>query len=74
MKLRALVVAAASLQRLLRQLGEPVDPPVLAPATVTRFERAAWTRLEPARKIGAYSSQRSVALNGHAGLLGPAGK
>jgi hypothetical protein len=32
MKLRALVIAAASIQRLLRQLGEPVDPPVLAPA------------------------------------------
>jgi hypothetical protein len=32
MKLRALVIAAASIQRLLRHLGEPADPPVLAPA------------------------------------------
>ena len=32
MKLRALVIAAASIQRLLRHLGEPALPPVLAPA------------------------------------------
>jgi hypothetical protein len=32
MKLRALVIAAANIARLLRHFGEPVDPPVLAPA------------------------------------------
>jgi hypothetical protein len=32
MKLRALVIVAASIQRLLRHFGEPVEAPVLAPA------------------------------------------
>jgi hypothetical protein len=32
MKLRALVVTAAGIRRYLRWLGEPTEPPVLAPA------------------------------------------
>src|SRR5262249_58689544 len=32
MKLRALVITAASIQRLLRHFGEPTLPPVLSPA------------------------------------------
>ena len=32
MRLRALVMTTASIERTLRWLGEPVDPPTLAPA------------------------------------------
>lgn len=32
MKLRALVMTSAGIERYLRWLGEPVDPPALAPA------------------------------------------
>lgn len=32
LRLRALVIAAASIERLLRHIGEPFEPPVLAPA------------------------------------------
>ncbi len=32
MRLRALVTAAASIERFLRHIGEPFEPPVLAPA------------------------------------------
>jgi hypothetical protein len=48
MKLRALVIAAASIQRLLRHLGEPVDPPVLAPARGPPFFKTRAVR----RKLG----------------------
>lgn len=48
MKLRALVIAAASIERLLRHLGEPVDPPLLSPARGPPFFRSPAVR----RKLG----------------------
>lgn len=54
MKLRALVLAAASIERLLRHLGEPVDPPALSPARGPPFFRSPAVR----RKLGALGATR----------------
>jgi hypothetical protein len=48
MKLRALVIAQASIERFLRHLGEPVHPPPLSPARGPPFFRSAAVR----RKLG----------------------
>ena len=40
LKLRALVMTSAGIERTLRWLGEPVDPPTLAPARDPPFSRA----------------------------------
>jgi hypothetical protein len=40
MKLRALVMTTSGIERYLRWLGEPVDPPTLARARVTRQSRS----------------------------------
>jgi hypothetical protein len=48
MKLQALVIAAASIVRLLRHLSEPVDPPALAPARGPPFFKTRALR----RKLG----------------------
>jgi hypothetical protein len=41
MRLRSLVIAAQSIERFLRNIGEPVEPPPLAPAEDRPFSRAA---------------------------------
>ena len=48
MKLRALVIAAASIERYLRHIGEPVEPPPLAPARDPPFFKSRSMR----RKLG----------------------
>jgi Putative transposase len=55
MKLRALVITAASIQRLLRHFGEPVDPPVLAPARGPPFFKTRAVR----RKLGELEATRA---------------
>jgi hypothetical protein len=48
MKLRALVIAAQSIERFLRHFGEPVDPPPLALARDPPFFKSCSVR----RKLG----------------------
>jgi hypothetical protein len=54
MKLRALVISAASIERLLRHFGEPVDPPVLSPARGPPFFQTRAVR----RKLGELGATR----------------
>ena len=55
MKLRALVITAASIQRLLRHFAEPVDPPVLSPARGPPFFKTRAVR----RKLGELDATRA---------------
>jgi hypothetical protein len=57
MKLRALVIAAASIERLLRHFGEPVDPPTLSPARGPPFFKSRAVR----RKLGDLEAIRAQA-------------
>jgi hypothetical protein len=54
MKLRALVIAA-SIERLLRQFGDPVDPPALSPARGPPFFKSRAVR----RKLGELEAPRA---------------
>jgi hypothetical protein len=44
MKLRALIIAAASVARFLRHIGEPTEPPPLAPARGPPFFKSVLRR------------------------------
>jgi hypothetical protein len=49
MRLRALIIAAQSIERFLRHIGEPTEPPTLSPARGPPFFKTRVVR----RKFGA---------------------
>ena len=51
MKLRALVITAAGIRRYLRWLGEPSEPPTLAPARDPPFFKSVAIRRHTARYV-----------------------
>jgi hypothetical protein len=56
LKLRALVVAVASIEKILRHLGEPTEPPPLEPARGPPYFRSPALR----RKLGELEGRRGA--------------